>query len=590
MARRSLVAGSGMCLWLLAACAADSIDEPLTVQGSQQAGPNDPSTPPPTAPPDAPETGPWTSPTEVDLLVVVDDSADMALALPLVEKSVKELARDLVAQGKDLHLAIITTSLGTNGGNVCGDAGPSNPGVQNLRAHPVPSADGTTILPSSDAIDLRIGEVFTQIAATGCGFEQSLEAPYRFLIDPAPPAAYEVGSWGEPASLVGVDEELLAARAAFLRPKSAVVVLSFTTDDDSSMLDVTKQNGVALPGYLPFQLQYYGQEVHFRTGTASCATAPESESCMSCFAAPSSPGCRELTAAEDGLPLRAWDQKRRFGADFLQPIDRYVEGYTKTLVTDRSGNHVPNPLFVGGRDGRSVIVANVAGVPWQDVAVNPHDASEGLRTVGTPGTSGPDTIDWNFVLGSTAAAASPVQFRPNDPAMQGSAAARSSTTPLVTGEVLMPPTSHRWNAVNGREGNTPGFALQAACVSQSFDDFTQSGFSNDLGCSPDPSQDHGCTLVTLPTGEVLQKDCDCPAAYEVTTVAADGTITSDGTFREVPQRITAPPSFRPLELARRLGNHAVVGSICPANVTEPAASDFGYRPIIQHLEGRIAGR
>jgi hypothetical protein len=33
-----------------------------------------------------------------------------------------------------------------------------------------------------------------------------------------------------------------------------------------------------------------------------------------------------------------------------------------------------------------------------------------------------------------------------------------------------------------------------------------------------------------------------------------------------------------------------VGSICPANVTEPAASDFGYRPIIQHLEGRIAGR
>jgi hypothetical protein len=595
MTRRSLSAGSFVCLLLLAACASDTGDKTLAVQDTQHAAPPGEQTPPaPGHADDAPQTGVWTSPTAVDLLVVVDDSYDMAVAFSLVEKSVKELANDLVAQGKDLHLAIITTSLGTNGGDLCQIQGAPLPPSPNRRAHPLASADGVTLLRGADgatALHQQIGEVFAQLDARGCGYEQSLEAPYRFLIDPAPPAAYEVDTFGEKARLVGVDDELLAARAAFLRPDSAVVVLTFTSEDDASIADVTTQNEVEIPGYVAFQSSFGGTAFRMRPGTASCADSPESAACRACLVGPSSPDCQVLTEADDNLSVRPWDQKRRFGVDLLQPIDRYVDGYTKTHITDRAGNRVPNPLFAGGRDARSVFVASVVGVPWQDLARDPHDVTQGLRDVGAPGAAPSEqTIDWNYVLGSTSAETSPVQFRPNDPAMVGATAARASSGRLITGETLMPPTSVRWNAVNGREDVTGGASLQAACIGQNFDEATQAGFSTDAGgCLAGFNQDLGCTLVTLPSGEEVRKNCACPAEYEVTTVAADGTITGEGIFREVPQRIVGYPGLRSLEVLRRLGERASAGSICPSNVTDPAAPSFGYRPIIQHLGARIIG-
>jgi hypothetical protein len=48
---------------------------------------------------------------------------------------------------------------------------------------------------------------------------------------------------------------------------------------------------------------------------------------------------------EDNINLRCWDQKRRFGIDFLYPIDRYTQAFTQATIVNRAGELVPNPLF-----------------------------------------------------------------------------------------------------------------------------------------------------------------------------------------------------------------------------------------------------
>ena len=54
-----------------------------------------------------------------------------------------------------------------------------------------------------------------------------------------------------------------------------------------------------------------------------------------------------LSDLEDDINLRCWDQKRRFGIDFLYPIDRYTQALTQLNVPNRQGDlvHIP-PMAV----------------------------------------------------------------------------------------------------------------------------------------------------------------------------------------------------------------------------------------------------
>ncbi len=45
------------------------------------------------------------------------------------------------------------------------------------------------------------------------------------------------------------------------------------------------------------------------------------------------------------MNLRCFDQKRRFGIDFLNKLDRYTNALTKDQVPNRAGELVDNPLF-----------------------------------------------------------------------------------------------------------------------------------------------------------------------------------------------------------------------------------------------------
>ena len=52
----------------------------------------------------------------------------------------------------------------------------------------------------------------------------------------------------------------------------------------------------------------------------------------------------------------------------------------------------------------------------------------------------------------------------------------------------------------------------------------------------------------------------------------------------------AYPGLRQLEVLQAQGDNAVVASICARNVTDPNASDFGYRPALDAIVERLAAR
>jgi hypothetical protein len=118
-------------------------------------------------------------------------------------------------------------------------------------------------------------------------------------------------------------------------------------------------------------------------------THPNSECCLSCgqskpHSCPNDPTCfntdgsvKSLSETEDHGNLRCFDQKRRFGIDFLYPIERYKDALTEPEIQNRSAELVPNPIFSdlnpnddesNIRDKGLVFFAGIVGVPWQDIA------------------------------------------------------------------------------------------------------------------------------------------------------------------------------------------------------------------------------
>ena len=81
-----------------------------------------------------------------------------------------------------------------------------------------------------------------------------------------------------------------------------------------------------------------------------------------------------MSSDEDSINLRCFDQKRRFGIDFLWPVDRYIAGLTAETISDADGNVVANPILQA-RDPGLVLLSGVVGVPWQDIARRTADGT-----------------------------------------------------------------------------------------------------------------------------------------------------------------------------------------------------------------------
>jgi hypothetical protein len=496
--------------------------------------------------------GPIPTDPRVDLLVVVDNSIGMAgkqelfaeelaqlvswLADPpcmtddgrVVEAGPSSVNRQQCSPGgkrrfapvRDLHLGFVSSSLGDLTSGACSSV--TNPDDQGRLLTRSLGVDGTyqgwgflafdpdqQMNPPGDAdFDVfasKLSDLLDGVGSVGCGYEMPLEAMTRFLVDPAPYASLSA----ESGLLVkqGVDEYLLSQRAGFLRDRSNLAVILLTDEDDCSV-DTTQQGFLALRSHAFFR------------ATSECELDPNDPCCSSC-GLPVEAGCDaggscainggRYTAAQDHPNLKCWDHKRRYGVDFLNPIERYANALSAVQidpsVPSLAGDAlVDNPLFAGGRHPNQVAFLTIAGVPWQDLVADPSDLGAPNLSSAALQASG----QWDWITG-------PV----TDPFMRATYEIRSGTSP-ATGESTSTP-----NSVNigdyAIDTDAPD-DLQRACAF-SFDEPIPNGPSCGVyidSLSPDPL-------------------CE-----------PDGTQLGDG----------ATPGLRPLAVARALGDRGVVGSIC----------------------------
>jgi hypothetical protein len=302
------------------------------------------------------------------------------------------------------------------------------------------------------------------VGQIGCGYEASLEAWYRFLVDPEPYQSISVVNGKATPS--GTDNVLLQQRADFLRSSSLLAIIMLTDENDCSTKEYgqfyymaqTRQPGnPKAPFFLP-------------NSRSECDTNPNDKCCKSCGQSdPSCPAdakCMAMPTLDqktDTTNLRCFDNKRRFGIDFLYPIDRYTQALTSLQVPNRAGELVPNPLFTdlnpndsdtNIRDASLVFLAGIVGVPWQLIARDPANLSKGFKNsdelINLKDGNGNNT--WDNILGDPAN-----YVPPKDPHMIESIQPRAGLPP--------PNSAPNADPYNGHEFSVPlNDDLQYACI------------------------------------------------------------------------------------------------------------------------------
>jgi hypothetical protein len=562
---------------------------------------------------------------KIDLLFMIDNSISMADKQEILEEAVPQLVNRLVTPicvdgetglptgdnssedgcdsgepefraVEDIHIGIVTSSLGGHGGVLCSpehgeeyyNATQNDRGqlITRSREGSVATWNGVGFLswdPGGTAKNPPPGALGTGDRATliadfqnlvtgageqGCGFEASLEAWYRFLVDPLPPADVvrqadpDLGNQ-EVSIPVGVDEILLEQRKQFLRPDSLVAVIMLSDENDCSVMDtnIGWYVGNIREGIMP-------------RSTTQCDTDPNHPCCLSCIQASwpdqcddpkRDPKCNPAMHDQmnDRLNLRCYNQRQRFGLDFLYPTQRYVEALTSHEIEGYDGDMYENPLFaindyypmlVPRMDSSLIFLAGIVGVPWQDIATD--------ETVGDPNalkflTAGEINQRgfWDLILGDPEASP-PVA--PMDPFMIESVAPRSGANPRTGTAVAAPSEGAGGPAINGHEYDIQGNNdLQYACI---FELRT-------------PKE---CAEVQPGVG------CDCKGG--------EGDIfmrpLCSGTTQTYAK---AYPGLRFLKVLKDYGRNSIVASICPKHpVGTGTDPNFSYNPAMRAIVDRLA--
>jgi hypothetical protein len=495
----------------------------------------------------------------------------------------------------DIHIGIVSSSIGGHGADSCPDmetgtdCGATTNYTNNDHGHLVARVDQCgggnvptyldqgflawdpkgKLTPVGEANVMNLNTSLTNMVLgtgqIGCGYEAQLESWYRFLVDPDPFMKIElVGGFATPSP--EIDLPLISQRAQFLRPDSLLAIIMLTDENDCSIKE-SGQNYYAglLSDGSPdgFQLP---------KARAVCETNPNDPCCYSCGqqnippSCPADPSCVDgngnpvfLTREQDAVNLRCWEQKRRFGIDFLYPIQRYVDALTSVQIQNRAGQVVPNPLFSdlnpmdelrNIRDPGLVFLAGIVGVPWQDIARNPNNLAEGFKDSDELAITDPNLGNknvWDIILGDPANNVDAL-----DPLMVESVVARTGTHPFgVPAYNPVPPTQPLGNTINGNEWTITGNNdLQYACIFP----------------------------LTTPR--------DCSAGM---LASCDCTTPGDNPLCNGTQQVRAKgyPGLRELSVLRGVTSQGIVASVCPAQTSNSAGLDYGYRPAIGAIIDRL---
>jgi hypothetical protein len=493
---------------------------------------------------------------------------------------------------RDIHVGIVTSSLGSHGAvgmkDVCVTA--EDDDHAHLLGSIRPAANLTTYQNAGflkwdvtkpakynppgesnpTAFADNFGKMVKAAGEHGCGYEASLEAWYRFLIDPEPPAAVVVPAGASTAVVQGVDQTVLDQRAAFLRPDSLVAVVMLSDENDCSIQD--EGYGWLIARAAPM----------YRS-TSACATNPNAACCQSCGETTPNAGCpaigsdpecakgQTLPSGNDDLNLRCWHQKQRFGFELLYPTARYSEGLRSPVVLKRSdGTTTENPLFKAAagtapRDKGLVFLAGIIGVPWQDIADDDSLKGAGLRYLTEAQIESEGR--WAVILGTSNVGTNDAPVPPSDPLMieQPDERPAGAVNP-VTMDAIVPSSSMnpRANPINGHEqinmGNTD---LQYACIFPLATPLTCDQMRDDAG--------QGCDCFSA----------DLPFNRPLCQPAGGGAPTTKQNFAK------AYPGTRHLQVLKEFKDNSVVASICPKISDDPAKPDYGYNPAVKAIIDRL---
>jgi hypothetical protein len=522
----------------------------------------------------------------------------------------------------DMHVGVVTSSLGPRGGDVCSPdamdgalnahnddkgelinrSGPSEAPVPDMTSsnflawfpatasNQGKSPNATPIVTMSAELETDFSDLVSGVHQGGCGIESQLEAWYRFLIQPDPYASIAVNDGA--ASWVNVDATILQQRHDFLRPASAVVIVDLSDENDSE-IDV---RSLGQQGY-DWMLSSFQPP----RATTACSTNPADPSCTSCAINSSDPNCADgnYDAANDwgfNLNLRHVHMKAKYGLDLQFPMKRYVNGLTSNVVPDRDGeypsnsagamsttyvgtNDCTNPLFAsqlpdgasldkaslcslpqGTRSAGLVFYAHIGGVPWQLLHFVPNDAN----------ASALSAADWVAILGTNPDG---YDYSGIDPHMIESYLPRAGLPDPTSADDADPDNGREW-ITDTNPSNSGNFVdLQFACTFP----------------------------LTAPrdcTDAANSASCDCPSeagstwghSYTPPVCGGAGSL-NPGAPQTLQIAAKAYPTIREIELAKMMGANGVLGSICPAHVTDNADGDdpfYGYRPAITTLVNRLS--
>lgn len=516
------------------------------------------------------EDRPLVPASKVDLLLVVDDSQAMADKSSRLASSIGTLVRNVATVG-DVHVGVISSSLGSFGGDICDVTfQPTVNGRAYLRKTGpdgaiVPGAETGVLSYTGGSVDDLVSRTEALVRGTGergCGLEAQLESMYRFLVQPDPWMSVTVDGTNRATFGTGIDAEVLAQRKAFLRPDSALVVVMLTDEDDSSADPLS----VGGQGWAFMSRRFPGSKVFRHTPnegttaarpTSACLTNPGSPDCTSCgFAAlcdASTPECQKLRsdpnctasgspvesgagydgyykADEDALGVRFHRMKERFGVDPQYPLRRYVDGLTLSVVPNRGNEHPTRPApgqdVIEEYDGtpnctNPIFAAELPSAPGDEIcslARGPRSRELVLFAVlgGVPKELATATPNWEAIVG-------------RDPDAYDASGIDPHMVPSTTPRAGLPdPSSPATDPVHGREFFTNGRDLQYACTF----------------ALPEPKTCDG-TVATY---------CECGPESESSSPICGAPSQQ--------LRAKAYPTLRPLRVVRALGERGVVGSVC----------------------------
>ena len=567
----------------------------------------------------------------IDLLFVVDNSVSMADKQKLLRDAVPLMVRRLIQpdcvdqnEGRhpddgqscssygaeffpefrpvnDIHLGVITSSLGGFGSTSCNQPADDPDDLDKSRLIPlvrdvvestgeaVPNPTGHGFLAwngvpdggdAESALATLENDLALHVAAAGengCGFEAPLEAWYRFLVDPAPPLDVVVEDKASVST--GVDTAILEQRAEFLRPGSLVAIVVLTDENDCSVMEGGNVYPFAGSGYVLPSIKS-----PFTVASAACADNPNDPCCYSCaLTAPEGctdtcerPDSPKLAPEDDRANARCFDGKRRFGVDLLYPTSRYVDGLTKSvIVNSHTGESVQNPLLAERSPDR-VFFAGIVGVPWQDVATD--DSLEDPTSLRYRSAAELDLVDetiggnrWELLLGRPSKDGEP-PHPPLDPFLIESIEPRSGTHP-ITGDSIIGLGGSGWSSINGHEYDNSVPTLEAG-----------GGAAND-------DLQYSC-IFPLEAGAIKENcsggdNCDCSdeprKGRPLCKSSPDASTAADTTQRYG----KAYPPSRILRVLRDFGDNSIVASICP-KIEDQESPSFGYNPAVNAIVDRLA--